>query len=132
MPQEAPVGASWGRTISDWRLCIVAKVALEVPALWADHHVLRVRDALFSLDGVEEVYASAAWNQVLVTYSDQMTDQAALEKVLADSGFPVGEGGVPILAEPTKNRKDPAWIKALRITETNMADRDMSGDFRRY
>ena len=109
------------------------KVVLDVPTLWADHHVLKVRDALGAVEGVDEVYASAAWKQVLVNYDAAKTDQAAIEKALTDAGYPVGEGEVPVLALPTENRKDPQWKDAdFRLTVTNEADREMSGEFRRY
>ena len=109
------------------------KVVLDVPTLWADHHVLKVRDALFGLGGVEDVRASAAWKQVLVSFDGAKTNQAAIEKALADAGYPVGEGEMPVLALPTENRKDPAWAEAdFRMAETSMVDLDMSGEFRRY
>jgi copper chaperone CopZ len=110
----------------------VAKVVLDVPTLWADHHVLKVRDALLGLRGVEDVYASSAWKQVLVNYNGEQTAPADIEKALAEAGYPVGEGEVPMLAQPTDNRKDPSWVEAVRVTETNEVDREMSGEFRRY
>jgi len=110
----------------------VAKVVLDVPTLWADHHVLRVRDALLRLEGVEEVYASSAWKQVLVSYDSEKTRTADIEKALAEAGYPVGEGEVPVLVEPTKNLKDRSWQEAVRTTLTNQVDREMSGEFRRY
>ena len=64
----------------------MSKVVLEVPTLWADHHVLKVRDALVNLEGVNDVYVSSAWKQVLVAYDDGKTDQLAIEKALADAG----------------------------------------------
>jgi copper chaperone CopZ len=109
------------------------KVVLDVPTLWADHHVLKVRDALGTLEGVDGVYASSAWKQVLVNYDAAKTDQAAIEKALADAGYPVGEGEVPVLTQAGKMLRDPQWAEmSLRMTETNMADLEMSGEFRRY
>lgn len=109
------------------------KVALEVPTLWADHHVLKVRGVLNKLEGVENVYASSAWKQVLVTYDGAKTDQAALEKALAEAGYPVGEGEVPVLALPADNLKDPRWREVgMRMTKTDLADLKMSGEFRKY
>ncbi len=109
------------------------KVVLDVPTLWADHHVLKVRDALGALEGVEDMYASSAWKQVLVKYDADKTNQATIEKALADAGYPVGEGETPILVLPPENRKDPQWKEAdFRLTVTNEADREMSGEFRRY
>ena len=109
------------------------KVVLAVPTLWADHHVLKVREALTRLEGVEGVYASSAWKQVLVSYDPGRTDAATIEKALAGAGYPVGEGEVPMLALPTERRRDPRWdVLGARATETNQADLEMSGEFRRY
>ena len=109
------------------------KVVLDVPTLWADHHVLKVREALIRMEGVEDVYASSGWKQVLVTYDAARTDPAAVEKTLAEAGYPVGEGAVPVLVLPNERRRDPQWeVLGLRMTETNQADLEMSGEFRRY
>jgi len=111
----------------------MAKVTLNVPTLWADHHVLKVRDALVNLDGVNDVYASAAWKQILVDCDGRKIKRPALEKALADAGYPVGEGEVPVLAQPGKLRRDPQWADMnMRTTKTNMIDLEMSGEFRRY
>jgi len=110
-----------------------ASVVLDVPILWADHHVLKVRDALTNLEGVEDVYASSAWKQVLVSYDSAKTDSATIEKALAEAGYPVGEGEVPMLVLPGEKLRDPKWeVLGLRLTETNQADLEMSGEFRRY
>ena len=109
------------------------KVVLEVPTLWADHHVLKLRDVLTHLEGVEQVVASSAWKQVLVAYDAAKADVATIEKALAEAGYPVGEGEVPVLVQPTDIHRDPQWEGLdARVTETNQADRDMSGEFRRY
>ncbi|MEE8390045.1 MAG: heavy-metal-associated domain-containing protein [Anaerolineae bacterium] len=109
------------------------KVVLDVPTLWADHHVLKVRDALVPLKGVDDVYASAAWKQVLVHYDAAKIEPAAIEKALAEAGYPVGEGEAPVLVQPTELRRDPQWeVLGSRMTETNQADLEMSGEFRRY
>jgi len=111
----------------------MSKVVLEVPTLWADHHVLKVRDALVNLEGVDGVYASSSWKQVLVDYNNKKVKKADLEQALAEAGYPVGEGEVPILAQAGKLRRDPQWADmSLRMTETNMIDLEMSGEFRRY
>lgn len=111
----------------------MTKVTLEVPTLWADHHVLRIRDALVNLEGVESVYASSAWKQVLVDYNNRTIKRTDIEKALADAGYPVGEGEVPVLTQAGKMLRDPQWAEmSLRMTETNMVDLEMSGEFRRY
>ena len=109
------------------------KVTFDVPTLWADHHVLKVRAALSNLDGVDTVYASSAWKQVLVTYDPGKIDETTIQKALADAGYPAGEGEVPVLVQPTDRRRDPQWATlGSRMTETYLADREMSGEFRKY
>lgn len=109
------------------------KLVLDMPTLWADHHVLKVREALLGLKGVEDVYASSAWKKALVTFDGAKTDQAAIEQALSAAGYPVGAGEIPVLVTPTQNRKDPQWAGAQsRNTQTNRGDLEMSGEFRRY
>jgi len=109
------------------------KVVLEVPALWADHHVLKVRDALTGLEGVNDVYASSAWKQVLVSYDSAKTNPETIGQTLAEAGYPVGDGSPPMLVAPGKRRRDPGWeMLDARGTQTNRADLEMSGEFRRY
>lgn len=109
------------------------KVVLDVPTLWADHHVLNARGALVGLEGVEDVYASSAWKQVLVTYDGAQTDLADIENALAEAGYPVGKGEVPVVVQPTDVRRDPQWdVLGSRMSKTNIVDLKMSGEFRRY
>ncbi len=109
------------------------KATLDVPALWADHHVLRVRDALVPLDGVEEVYASSAWKQVLVKYDETRIGVPAIEKALSEAGYPVGGPPAPVLVEAGNVQRDPQWeVLGSRETTTNQIDLEMSGEFRRY
>ena len=107
-------------------------VTLNAPAMFADHHVLKAREALFALDGVDDVYASSAWQTVIVSYDPDKTDQAAVAQALAQAGYPPDKT-TPILAESGKQFKDPAWdTLGVRTTQTNEMDLQMSGEFRRY
>jgi copper chaperone CopZ len=110
----------------------MAKATFNVPTLWADHHVLKVREALLDLAGVDEVYASAAWKQVLVTYNSKKTKKADIEQALANAGYPIETGEMGIIAQPNEIRRDPQWAEGARMTKTNRADLEMSGEFRRY
>jgi len=53
------------------------KIVLDLPALWADHHVKAVREVLAGLDGVEDVYASSGWKQALISYDPGKIEPAA-------------------------------------------------------
>jgi excisionase family DNA binding protein len=108
------------------------KTCFEVPSMYADHHVIAVRDALLSLDGVTDVYASSAWQQVFVSYDPEKTTPQVVEKALRESGYPPGE--MPPLPAPRgKREKDMAWeTLGFRAAKTNQVDIEMSGEFRKY
>lgn len=109
------------------------KLQLNVPDMWADHHVLKARDALTKLKGVENVYASSAWKQILVSYDPAQIAPAAIEQALADAGYPVDGREVPMLVQPPEKHRDPKWeVLGARGTTTNRSDVEMSGEFRLY
>jgi copper chaperone CopZ len=107
------------------------KVTLSVPTMWADHHVTAVKRLLSPISGVENVFASSAFKQVLVEFDAAKTSQAALVKALTDAGYALGEEQT--LAESPYATPDPAWDKqGQRITTTNLVDLQLSGEFRKY
>jgi len=104
---------------------------LSVPKMWADHHVLKVREVLAALDGVQAVYASSAWKQVMVKYDAEKLDGAAVTEALTKAGYGVDEA---MEMDGTRlSTGDPAWKElGVRVTKTNQRDLELSGDFRRY
>ena len=110
----------------------MASVTINAPAMFADHHVLKARETLLALQGVDDVYASSAWKAVIVTYDSAAIQPEAIEQALVQAGYgPDNE--TPVLAGSANQYKDPSW-EALgsRVTETNRADLALSGDFRKY
>lgn len=104
------------------------KLILEVPSMYADHHVIAVRDALTGLEGVDEVYASSAWKQVIVSYNPKAIKPPAIEKTLSKAGYPVGEGEPPVLVKADSIKRDPKWeTLGLRVSQTNRDDFVMTG-----
>jgi len=110
----------------------VAKTAFDVPKMYADHHVEKVRNALLQLDGVEEVTASSAFKRVVISYDSARLNPGAIEEALRTAGYAPGEDWeVPSLPEG-KDDQSP-WFRLIqRVTKTNMLDLQMSGDFRKY
>jgi copper chaperone CopZ len=108
------------------------RVSLSAPAMYADHHVLKVREVLFALEGVQDVYASSAWQTVVVSYDEDKVESAAIEEALSKAGYG-SDKATPILAQVGDRFKDPAWdVMGTRATQTNRADLAMSGEFRKY
>jgi excisionase family DNA binding protein len=106
----------------------------EVPLMYGDHHVIAVRQALLALDGVDEVLASSAWQQVQVTYDPERLSPDDISQAIEQAGYSVGGNGhMPSGPSASANAKDPAWdVLGVRVTETHKADLKMSGEFRRY
>jgi copper chaperone CopZ len=103
---------------------------LSLPKMYADHHVQRVRQALLALPGVESVWASAAEMRVEVSYRAGETDPATIRQTLAQAGYPEGEAAS---MEDILSATRTAWQRTnVRLSQTNVADRQAAGDFRRY
>jgi copper chaperone CopZ len=110
----------------------VERTVFTVPKMYADHHVKAVRDALLKLDGVEDVIASSAFKRVFVTYDSARLKPSMIEEALRAAGYGPGEDW-EIPKPPEGKEDDSSWFKLIRrITETNMLDLQMSGDFRKY
>ncbi len=109
------------------------KLTLDLPSMYADHHVLRVRDALSALEGIQELYASSAWQQLMVTYDPKKIQPEGIEEALTQAGYSPQEAPRPALVEATAIKRDPQWAALdMRMTQTQPADIEMSGEFRRY
>lgn len=104
---------------------------LTIPKMWADHHVLAVREALAALDGVGEVEASAAQRIVRLSF-DPTVGQERIVQALRDAGYDPSE--TVEFAEPlASTAPGSAWFaQSVRVTQTNRLDLEMSGDFRKY
>jgi copper chaperone CopZ len=105
---------------------------IPVPAMYADHHVLRLREALLGLKGVSEVTASAARRTVAVGYDEKATSEESVREAIAAAGY--GPDQSPAMNQFPKRHEDgSAWYQVLdRKTVTEIKDREMAGDFRRY
>ena len=108
------------------------RLTYSVPAMYADHHVLRVREALATIGGVTEITASAAQKKVTIAFEDGVISPERIEQALAEAGYAPGEE-LALSASPKPSQDGSAWYTVLhRVTKTEMKDLEMSGDFRRY
>ena len=70
--------------------------AFEAPALYGDHHVSEVQSILKELPGIEDVYASSAFQAIEVTFDEKTITADKIAARLEEAGY-LGE--VPMLAE---------------------------------
>jgi copper chaperone CopZ len=62
-------------------------ITLELPSLFADHHVIEIRRLLLETAGVEDVYASSAFQVVEITFDPVKVTEEALTSTLKDAGY---------------------------------------------
>ena len=107
-------------------------LTLAVPTMYADHHVLKVREALAGLSGVQGVVASAARRQVTLQYQEGDIAPEEIAQALADAGYRPQEE-IALGELPKRSQDGSPWYTVLpRVTTTEAKDLEMSGDFRRY
>ena len=105
------------------------ELTLAVPGMWADHHVLAVRDLLKQDAGVSAIVASARDTAVRLDYDASLTSPEQIAALLSAGGYPSGAGD----AAATPPTDKPAWATAgVRATATDPTDLIMSGDHRKY
>lgn len=110
----------------------MAKVELSIPALYADHHVLRIRDILFGLEGISDAVVSSARRVAVVDYDESKVSAERIIEALKAAGYLPGEE-VPLPEMPERSKDGSPWFSVLsRDTVTIAKDLEMSGDFRRY
>ena len=73
----------------------MTSVAIDVPRMYADHHVVEIRRILLEAPGVAAVDASSAFRAVKIEYDPDKTSEDALKKLLDDSGY-LGDLEVPL------------------------------------
>jgi copper chaperone CopZ len=66
---------------------VMTSVTIDLPTMYADHHVVEVRRILFEVPGVEAVNASSAFQVVQVEYEPEKTSEDILKKVLDKNGY---------------------------------------------
>jgi len=104
------------------------QVIIDVPSMYADHHVLVVRELLTGLDGVAEVYASSAFKQVMVQYDPAAVQKEAIAGALEKAGY---TQEMPM--DVQGRLAEDSWkTGSFRRTQTYQADLTMSGEFRKY
>jgi copper chaperone CopZ len=105
------------------------QLALIVPGMWADHHVIAVRGLFKDTEGVEVAAASARDLKLDLEYDPAKTDPQKIAAQLEEAGYSTGEA--PEAEAPPTDK--PAWGTAgVRVTTTDSTDLAMSGDYRKY
>jgi copper chaperone CopZ len=63
------------------------KKSYVLPAMYADHHVVEVRRILLEMPGVDDVYASSAFQVAEVTYDPDVVKEPEIVGKLEEAGY---------------------------------------------
>lgn len=74
------------------------KISLKLPVMYGDHHVTEVRGILLQLPGVQQVYASSAFQKVEVQFDPALVGAEQIGAALEAAGY---AGELPPIAEPS-------------------------------
>ena len=97
--------------------------------MYGDHHVLAIRKLLEALPGVEKIYASSAFKQVVVTFDPAKTNPAGMEKVLTENGYAPGVDMPTPVWKPVQ-QEGPRFVIAsglAQMTSFRVPDVALSG-----
>jgi len=95
------------------------KISFNVPAMYADHHVIEVRRLISELPGVESIYASSAFNIVEIMFDEEKLKANEIESVLDQAGYlveislPIETGASAYLAD-----NGPSYFRHTQVYET--------------
>jgi copper chaperone CopZ len=96
----------------------MASVAIDVPLMYADHHVVAVRRILLGVPGVDAVNASSAFHVVKIEYDPDKTSEDALKKRLDEHGY-LGDLQVPSESgKPAVGSNGDAYFRHSAAYET--------------
>lgn len=108
------------------------QIVVDVPGMYGDHHVLRLREVLLATKGVSAVTASAARRKIAVQFDEAGTSPEAIREALVSAGYPPEQASAPAQF-PKRHEDGSGWyVLPDRTTTTERKDREMAGDFRRY
>jgi copper chaperone CopZ len=89
---------------------------LEVPTLYGDHHVLEVRRILAEIPGVQEVYASSAFQVVEVLFDETLTNDLEIAQKLDEAGY-LGEWTFPIEIGAIQEENNKPFFRHTQVYE---------------
>jgi copper chaperone CopZ len=96
----------------------MTSLTVDVPAMYADHHVVEVRRILFEIPGVETISASSAFHVVEIQYDPGKTSEDVLTRTLDEAGY-LGELPVPAESgQPAVGYEATTYFRHTAAVET--------------
>ena len=102
---------------------------IDLPTMFGDHHVLEVRRIMLELPGIDDLYASSAFQTLQINYDDGKLKEEEIIKKLEDAGY-LGELQIPeesnISVTESREKKDFRHTAAFEHTKQVSFHRETS------
>jgi len=96
----------------------MTSITIDVPVMYADHHVVEVRRLLFEIPGVDAIDASSAFQVVEIEYDPEKTSEEVLKQTLDDAGY-LGDLSLPAESgQPAVGRDGTTYFRHTAAYET--------------
>jgi copper chaperone CopZ len=96
----------------------MTSITIDVPVMYADHHVVEVRRLLFEIPGVDTIDASSAFQVVEIEYDPEKTSEDVLKQTLDDAGY-LGDLSLPTESgQPAVGRDGTTYFRHTAAYET--------------
>ncbi len=94
------------------------KYSIELPAMYADHHVMEVRRILSELPGVEDIYASSCFGIVELWFDPQQLTPEQITGRLEQAGY-LGDLKIPVESQTPASTDSgkPAFFRHTSVYE---------------
>ena len=96
----------------------MTRLVIDVPMMYADHHVVEVRRLLLEDSGVETVNASSAFHVVEVNFDPDKVSEDALRGKLDSAGYAAGLDGPVESGQPAIGRDGDAYFRHTAAYES--------------
>ena len=96
----------------------MTRLVIDVPMMYADHHVTEIRRLLLEDSGVGTVNASSAFHVVEVTFDPDKTSEDALRSKLDSAGYAAGLDGPLESGQPAVGRDGDAYFRHTAAYES--------------
>ncbi|KAA3641986.1 MAG: copper chaperone [Chloroflexi bacterium] len=90
------------------------KLTLQLPKMYADHHVVEVRRLLEEMPGVKAIYASSAFHQAQIEYDGRQVKEEDLTAKLEEAGY---MGEMPMDVEREAHQEDTPFFRKTAVIE---------------
>ena len=97
----------------------MTSVTIDVPLMYADHHVVEVRRILFEVPGVEAVDASSAFQVVKIEYDPEKTSEDILKQVLDKNGYLGDLRGTPGVRKARRRQRRETYFRHTAAYESH-------------